>query len=79
MLTIANGAQRSIQIDGTDASAINSLITTICGPDDFPAELIDSFQQGTVTQIVFPMQPHAQAVVFHESLPGTHSAMNGPL
>lgn len=79
LLTIANGAQRSIQIDGTDASAINSLIKTICVPDDFPAELIDSFQQGTVTQIVFPMQPHAQAVVFHESLPGTHSAMNGPL
>ena len=79
LLTIANGAQRSIQIDGTDASAINSLIKTICVPDAFPAELIDSFQQGTVTQIVFPMQPHAQAVVFHESLPLTHSAMNGPL
>ena len=78
LLTIANGTQRSIQIDGTDASAINSLIKTICVPEAFPAELIDSFQQGTVTQIVFPMQPHAQAVVFHESLPVTHSAMNGP-
>jgi hypothetical protein len=79
LLTIANGAQRSIQIDGTDAAAINSLIKAICLPDAFPAELIDSFQQGTVTQIVFPMQPHTQAVVFHESLPLTHSAMNGPL
>lgn len=79
LLTITNGAQRSIQIDGTDASAINWLIKTICVPDAFPAELIDSFQQGTVTQIVFPIQPRAQAVVFHESLPVTHSAMNGSL
>jgi len=59
--------------------AIYSLIKTMCEPNAFPDELIDSFQDGTVTQIVFPMQPSAQAVVFHESLPVTHTAMNGPL
>src|SRR5208337_47070 len=67
LLTIANGSQRSIQIDGTDADAIDSLIKTICEPDAFPAELVGTFQQATVTQIVFPMDPSAQAVVFHES------------
>jgi hypothetical protein len=51
----------------------------MCETNAFPDELIDSFQDGTITQIVFPMQPSAQAVVFHESLPVTHMAMNGPL
>jgi hypothetical protein len=78
LLTIANGVQRSIHIDGTDDGAIDSLIKTMCDPSVFPDELFDSFQEGTVTQIVFPIAPHAQAVVFHESLPMTHTAMNGP-
>jgi hypothetical protein len=79
LLTISNGSERSIQIDGTDPAAIDTLIKTICEPDAFPAELIDSFQQGTVTQIVFPIDPRAQALVFHESLPAVQSAMNWPL
>ena len=79
LLTIVNGSERSIQIDGTDAASIDSLVKTICEPDAFPAELIDSFQQGTVTQIIFPVAPRAQAVVFHESLPAAQTAMNGPL
>jgi hypothetical protein len=79
LLTIVNSTQRSIHIDGTDDAAIDSLIKTMCETNAFPDELIDSFQDGTVTQIVFPMQPSAQAVVFHESLPVTHMAMNGPL
>ena len=79
LVTIVNSTQRSIHIDGTDDAAIYSLIKTMCEPNAFPDELIDSFQDGTVTQIVFPMQPSAQAVVFHESLPVTHTAMNGPL
>lgn len=78
LLTIANGPEPSIQIDGTDAAAIDSLVKIICEPDAFPAELIDSFQQGTVTQIVFPVDPRAQALVFHESLPAPQTAMNGP-
>lgn len=79
LLTIANGSEPSIHIDGTDAAAVDSLIKRLCEPDAFPVELIDSFQQGTVTQIVFPLEPQAQAVVFHEALPATHTAMNGPL
>jgi hypothetical protein len=74
LLTIVNGAQRSIHIDGTDDASIDSLIKSICEPSAFPDGLIDSFQQGTVTQMVFPMAPGAQAVVFHESLPVTQTA-----
>jgi hypothetical protein len=77
LLTIANGAQRSIHIDGTDAGAIDSLINILCDPNAFPVELIGSFQDGTVTQIVFPIAPHAQPLVFHESLPTPQIAMNG--
>ncbi|MGA3069848.1 MAG: hypothetical protein ABSD43_06480 [Terracidiphilus sp.] len=77
LLTIVNGAQRSIHIDGTDDASVDSLIKSICEPSAFPDGLIESFQQGTITQIVFPLAPGAQAVVFHESLPVTRSAMNG--
>jgi len=76
LLTIVNGAQRTIHIDGTDDASIDSLIKSICEPNAFPDGLIDSFQEGTVTQMVFSMAPRAQAVVFHESLPRTHTAMN---
>jgi len=76
LLTVVNGTQRSIYIDGTDNASIDSLIQSICEPSAFPDGLINSFQRGTVTQIVFPMAPGAQAVVFHESLPGTRTAMN---
>jgi hypothetical protein len=74
LLTIVNGAQRSIHIDGTDDASIDSLIKSICDPSAFPDALINSFQQGTVTQIVFPIAPRAQTVVFHESLPATQTA-----
>ncbi len=79
LLTIANGDQHTIHIDGTDDGAIDSLIAAICESGSFPDGLTDSFQDGTVTQIVFPMAPGSQAIVFHESLPVTHTAMNGPL
>jgi hypothetical protein len=76
LLTIINGAQRSIHIDGTDDASIEALIKSICDPSTFPGGLIDSFQQGAVTQMVFPMTLRAQAVVFHEPLPVTHTALN---
>ncbi len=79
LLTIENGAQRSIRIDGTDHDAIASLIRALSESSSFPDGLSNSFQDGTVTQIVFPMNPGAQTVIFHESLPATHTAMNGPL
>ncbi len=76
LLTIVNGAERTIHFDGTDDASVDSLIKSICDPNAFPDGLIDSFQEGTVTQMVFPMAPRGQAVVFHESLPRTHTAMN---
>jgi hypothetical protein len=79
LLTIDNGAQHIIHIDGTDDSAIASLIRALSESSNFPDGLSDSFQDGTVTQIVFPMNPGAQAVIFHEPLFVTHTAMNGPL
>ncbi len=79
LLTIDNGAQRFIHIDGTDDDAIALLIRALSESGGFPDGLSDSFENGTVTQIVFPMNPGAQAVVFHESLPPTHTAMNRPL
>jgi hypothetical protein len=77
LLTVTNGGQRSIHIDGTDAGAIDILINILCDPNAFPEELIGSFQDRTVTQIVFPIVPHAQPLVFHESLPTAQIAMNG--
>ena len=68
LLTIANGTQRSIRIDGTDDAAISSLIQALCERDTFPEELADSLQSGTITQIVFPTTPHAEPMVFHEQL-----------
>ena len=68
LLTIANGTRRSIRIDGTDDTAIGSLIQALCERDTFPEELADSLQSGTITQIVFPATPHAETMVFHEQL-----------
>lgn len=68
LLTIANGTQRSIRIDGTDDTAISSLIQALCERDTFPEELADSLQSGTITQMVFPATPHSETMVFHEQL-----------
>jgi hypothetical protein len=75
LLTISNGAQRSIQIDGTDDDAIESLVEILCERDTFPAGLADSFQEGAITQVVFPLSPRAQAMLFHEPLPLTQNKM----
>jgi hypothetical protein len=68
LLTIENGPQRSIRIDGTDDAAISSLIQALCERDTFPDELADSLQSGTITQMVFSTMPHAETMVFHEPL-----------
>jgi hypothetical protein len=75
LLTIANGTQRSIRIDGTDDAAIGSLIQALCERDTFPEELADSLQSGTITQMVFPATPHAEATVFHEQLSVTSTGV----
>jgi hypothetical protein len=68
LLTIENGTQRSIRIEGTDDAAIGSLIQALCERDTFPDELADSLQSGTITQMVFSTMPHAETIVFHEPL-----------
>jgi len=78
LLTISNGPQRSIHIDGTDEAATASLIRDLSDSSVFPDGLADSFRDGTVTQVVFPINPGAHAVVFHEPLPNTRAAMSGP-
>jgi hypothetical protein len=75
LLTISNGARREIQIDGTDDLAISALIKQLCERDTFPADLADSFQQGTMTQMVFPLAAKAEVRVFHEPLPKSAPAL----
>ena len=74
LLTITNGARRSIEIDGTDDAAIGLLVRRLCERETFPEDLADSFQISAVTQLVFPVSPGAHAIVLHEALPSTASA-----
>ena len=74
LLTITNGARRSIEIDGTDDAAIGLLVRQLCERETFPEDLADSFQISAVTQLVFPVSPGAHAIVLHEALPSTASA-----
>jgi hypothetical protein len=73
LLTIVNGAWRSIRIDGTDDTAIGSAIQMLCERASFPEEMVDSFQKGTITQVVIPMTPHSEAKVFRELLPAAQA------
>jgi hypothetical protein len=73
LLTIANGTPRSIRIEGTDDEAIRSLVRILCERDTFPEGLADGLQDGTVTQLVFPMSPHSEAMIFHEFPPVPHT------
>ena len=74
LLTITNGARRSIEIDGTDDAAIGLLVRQLCERETFPEDLADSFQITAVTQLVFPVSPGAHATVLREALPSTASA-----
>lgn len=77
LITIVNGPQRTIRVDGTDAAAIGALVARLCNRDSFPEDLANSFREGTVTQIVFPISPHAEALVFHEPLPSQVATIRG--
>jgi hypothetical protein len=72
-LTVANGAQRTINIDGTDTAAISTLVKRLCHRNSFPQGLADSLKSGTVTQIIFLMSPHAEVQIFHELLPAAET------
>ena len=68
LLTIINGSQSSIYIDGTDNEAIRSLVARLCDERTFPESLAGSFHPGTVTQAVFPLGAHATEVLDRETL-----------
>jgi hypothetical protein len=68
LLTILNGPQPSIYIDGTDDSAIRSLVTRRCDESTFPGDLADSFHPGTMTQAVFPAESYESATIDRERL-----------
>jgi hypothetical protein len=63
LLTIINGPQRSIYIDGTDDDAIRSVVNRICDESTFPGSLADSFHPGTITQAIFPSEAYAKAIL----------------
>jgi hypothetical protein len=68
LLTIVNGRERSIYIDGTDDEAIRSLVNRLCDQTSFPAALEDSFRPGTITQAVFPAGTHAKGIIDREPI-----------
>jgi hypothetical protein len=70
LLTIFNGPERSIYIDGTDDNAIRSLVTQLCDESTFPGDLADSFRPGTMTQAVFPAESYKSAIIDREPLAG---------
>jgi hypothetical protein len=68
LLTIVNGPRRSIRIEGTDDAAIATVVEMLCDRATFPEGLADTLGKGTVTQIVFPLAPRAEPLVFYETL-----------
>jgi hypothetical protein len=73
LMTIVDGSHRSILIDGTSDAAISWLVKQLCERDTFPEQLAESLHGGTVTQLVFPMAPRAEPIVFRTPLNGADS------
>jgi hypothetical protein len=65
LLTIINGPQLLIWIDGVDNDAIRMLVNRLCDQSNFPTALADSFQPNTITQAVFPASQHSEPAVVH--------------
>ena len=71
LLTISNRPIRSIRIDGTDEASVDSLVRLLCERDSFPDGLVD----GTTSQVIFPMDPSSQPIVFRDSAPAAQTNM----
>ena len=63
LLTIVNGSQHLIWIDGTDDASIRMMVDRLCDQSAFPASLADSFQPNTITQAVFPSVPREEPIL----------------
>ena len=67
LLTISNSPIRTIHIEGTDDTSINSLVRLLCERDTFPEGLADGLADGTISQVVFPMTPRSEPIIFRNS------------
>ena len=67
LLTIENTPNRRITIDGTDSLSIQRLVRLLCDRDTFPDVIADDDQSDGTTQIVFPMTPGGQPIVFRDA------------
>jgi hypothetical protein len=86
LLTILNrapdgtedGTRWLIWIDGTDESAIQSLVERLCDQVAFPQDLATSFRPGTVTQAVFPAGPHSEPLIVRFPLVTNRASNQAP-
>ena len=76
LLTISNSPIRTIQIEGTDDTSINSLVRLLCERDSFPEGLADGLADGTISQVVFPMAPSSEPITFR-NLPSSIQTNTG--
>jgi len=79
LLTIVNGPQRLIWIDGTDDASIASLVNRLCEESRFPATLENSFTPDTVTQAVFASSSQGEPTVVQLPLRRLHAALEKKL
>ena len=68
LLTIVNDSSHAVHIDGTDEQSISGLVELLCSRDTFPSYIDNPFQDGTVVQVLFPMQPSATAIIYRQPL-----------
>jgi hypothetical protein len=78
LLTIVNGRERSMYIDGTDDKAIRSLVNRLCDQTSFPAALADSVHSDTITQAVFPVETYAKGILDQQPLTRAMAALELP-
>jgi hypothetical protein len=76
LVTIINGPQRIIYIDGTDDDAIRSVVNRICDESTFPGTLADSLNPGTITQAVFPSETYAKGILDREPITSKRAALD---
>jgi hypothetical protein len=77
LLTIEHSPQRRISIEGTDITAISSIVKMLCERNSFPDILAETDEMQGTTQIVFPEARDAQPIVIHEPEPGSNGRTEG--